>query len=62
MEKRTTPDLLVWRANVLKRAGFDPQVAKEMVQDGRMDLHAVLTLVDQGCPPVLAARIAGPDD
>jgi hypothetical protein len=30
--------------------------------DNRYDLHALLELVDRGCPPALAARILAPLD
>jgi hypothetical protein len=31
-------------------------------RDNRIDVHALLELVDRGCPPHLAARILGPLD
>jgi hypothetical protein len=31
-----------------------------LANDRRFDLHAVLELVDRGCPPELAARILAP--
>jgi hypothetical protein len=31
-----------------------------LANDRRIDLHAVLELIDRGCPPGLAARILTP--
>jgi hypothetical protein len=49
-----------WRRAALLRAGFDGALAGSLARDGRVDLHDVLTLVDRGCPPGLAARIGAP--
>jgi hypothetical protein len=56
-------DLIVrWRTSHLRQAGFDPQLAEALARDCAYDLHAVLRLVDDGCPPELAARILAPLD
>jgi hypothetical protein len=55
-------DVLAWRRSRLQRAGFPDPLAGELAADRRTDLHAVLDLVDRGCPPVLAARILAPLD
>jgi hypothetical protein len=55
-----TTDLLVWRIQRLRAAGFDPASAVLLAQDDDVDLHALLALVDRGCPPKLAARIVAP--
>ena len=56
-------DLVVrWRTSRLREAGFDPQLAQALVRNCAYDLHAVLRLVDNGCPPELAARILAPLD
>jgi hypothetical protein len=52
--------VLRWRRGRLERAGFDPQLADALAKDPRIDLHALLELVDRGCPPGLAARILAP--
>ncbi len=44
-------------ANRLREAGFDDELAWQLAVDGDVDLHDLLKLVDQGCPPDLAARI-----
>jgi hypothetical protein len=46
----------------LERAGFTAPLAEALAHDRRFDLHAVLELVDRGCPPELAARIVTPFD
>jgi hypothetical protein len=51
-----------WRRDRLVAAGFAPALAARLARDCRVDLHAVLGLVDRGCPPVLAARIFAPLD
>jgi hypothetical protein len=35
-------------------------VADAVASDPRFDLHALLQLVDRGCPPGLAVRILAP--
>lgn len=51
-----------WRRGRLVAAGFAPDLAARLAGDCRIDLHAVLELIDRGCPPVLAARILAPID
>jgi hypothetical protein len=51
-----------WRARRLRGAGFGRQLAARLAQDPAYDLHAMLELVDRGCPPELAARIVAPID
>lgn len=56
-------DLIIpWRASHLRDAGFDPQLAEALARNCAYDLHAVLRLVDRGCPPELTARILAPLD
>jgi hypothetical protein len=60
-EPRVLPrDVQRWRREALRRAGFEPDAAQALAADVRIDLHEVLTLVDRGCPPNLAARIVAP--
>ena len=49
-----------WRAGCLLRAGFELEAAEALAADKRYDLHALLELLDRGCPPELAARIVAP--
>jgi hypothetical protein len=53
---------VAWRSGRLREAGFDSQTAERLATDPRFDLHALLGLIDRGCPPRLAARIAAPLD
>ena len=52
----------LWRQRTLTAAGFHTALAARIAVDPRFDLHAVLQLVDAGCPPHLAARILAPLD
>jgi hypothetical protein len=54
-------EVIAWRACRLREAGFPPDLADELAAQ-RVDLHALLQLVDAGCPPDLAARILSPLD
>lgn len=51
-----------WRRRRLRLAGFDAGLADAIAADARFDLHALLELLDAGCPPHLAARILAPLD
>jgi hypothetical protein len=46
-----------WRRRRLELAGFDSVRARELASASGIDLHELLTLLDRGCPPHLAARI-----
>jgi hypothetical protein len=49
-----------WRVQRLRSGGFPPALAEQLALTTGTDLHALLALVDRGCPPHLAIRIAGP--
>jgi hypothetical protein len=49
-----------WRIERLRDVGCSARLAEALARDPRYDLHAVLELVDRGCPPELAARILAP--
>jgi hypothetical protein len=53
---------LAWREARLRVAGFEWEAASYLARDDAVDLHALLELVDRGCPPHLAARILAPLD
>jgi hypothetical protein len=53
---------VVWRARRLVSAGFSTELAGRLARDPAYDLHALLELVDRGCPAELAARIVAPID
>lgn len=51
---------VAWRRGRLLHAGFSPTLAAKLAESQATDLHAILELVDRGCPPRLAARILAP--
>ncbi len=51
-----------WRRTRLLDAGFGHDLAEALAAEVRVDLHALLELVERGCSPVLAARILAPAD
>lgn len=55
-------DVTCWRRCRLLEAGFDDAMADRLAASRSVDLHALLQLVDRGCPPALAARILAPID
>jgi hypothetical protein len=54
--------VVAWRARRLREAGLAPRLATEIAGDCGYDLHALLELVDRGCPAELAVRILAPLD
>ena len=51
-----------WRRDQLAAAGFPLPLATEIAADAGYDVHAVIELVERGCPPALAVRILAPLD
>jgi hypothetical protein len=51
---------LTWRETRLRVAGFEWETASRLAREEAVDLHALLELVDRGCPPHLAACILAP--
>jgi hypothetical protein len=54
-------DIVEWRARRLRDGGFPADLAQALAGQA-VDLHALLQLVDAGCPPDLAARILSPQE
>ena len=52
--------VVAWRIDRLRDVGCSARLAEALACDIRYDLHALLELVDRGCPPELAARILAP--
>jgi hypothetical protein len=52
--------IVAWRRKQLAAAGFPLPLAAQLAAEGRFDLHALIGLVERGCPPELAARILAP--
>ncbi len=55
-------DVRAWRRCRLLEAGFPVALADAVAADRELALHALLQLVDRGCPPELAVRILAPID
>jgi hypothetical protein len=55
-------DVEAWRLRRLVDAGFPLPLALDLAATPGVDLHALLALLDKGCPPELAARILAPID
>ena len=55
-------EVVRWRRGQLTDSGFPLSVAARLAEDARYDLHALIELVERGCPPHLAVRIVAPLD
>jgi hypothetical protein len=53
-------EIFRWRRDQLVAAGLRPSLAASVAADGHYDLHALIELVERGCPPHLAVRILAP--
>jgi len=53
-------EVTAWRGDQLAHSGFPQALAADLAADGRYDLHALIELVERGCPPHLAVRILAP--
>ena len=62
MTRQETTDVVAWRRTRLGDAGFDGELAEDLSRERGVDLHALIELVERGCPPPLAARILAPLD
>jgi hypothetical protein len=58
--RRTVDPVAEWRRRRLLAAGFTSDLAVSLAAQRSIDLHAMLELVDRGCPPELAVRILAP--
>jgi hypothetical protein len=61
-ETREAFEVVRWRRQQLAAAGFSLPLATRLARDPRWDLHALIELVENGCPPELAVRILQPLD
>ena len=55
-------EIVAWRRARLRKAGFDRSLTEQLPRECGVDLHALIELVERGCPPKLAARILAPLD
>ncbi len=65
MQTKTThasaaAEVVRWRSDQLLAAGFDRRLACKTAENAGYDLHALIELVERGCPPELAVRILAP--
>jgi hypothetical protein len=58
--ERQVDEVVRWRREQLAETGFSLPLAARIANDARYDLHALIELVERGCPPELAARILAP--
>jgi hypothetical protein len=61
-ETKAADDVVRWRRAQLVDGGFTLPLANGLAHDQRYDLHALIELAEQGCPPELAVRILAPLD
>jgi hypothetical protein len=61
-ERQGRQAVVSWRREQLIGTGFPLPFADRLARDPRYDLHAVIELVERGCPPELAVRILAPID
>ena len=59
-DRTAVPEVLAWRRRQLRAAGFRSALASRVARDAAYDLHALIELVERGCPPQLAVRILAP--
>ena len=55
-------EITSWRCRQLTGSGFPHALARRVAHDPSYDLHALIELVERGCPPALAVRILAPLD
>ena len=60
--QKTAQEIVSWRRGQLVQTGFSGALAARVADDLAYDLHALIELVERGCPPALAARILAPLD
>jgi hypothetical protein len=61
-DEREIDEVVRWRREQLAETGFSLPLAARVATDARYDLHALIELVERGCPPEVAARILAPLD
>ena len=60
--ERVVHDVVRWRREQLVHSGFALPLASKLAKDRRYDLHALIELVEHGCPSELAVRILAPEE
>jgi hypothetical protein len=62
MSRAAADTVVAWRRRLLGRAGYPSALARELSEDERFDVAALVALAERGCPPTLARRILAPLD
>jgi hypothetical protein len=62
ISEQDSRDVVSWRRDQLAASGFPLPLAAGVAGDLRYDLHALIELVERGCPPDTAVRILAPLD
>jgi hypothetical protein len=57
---RRSAEVVRWRRDQLIGAGFCARLAARLAGNEQWDIHALIELVERGCPPPVAARILAP--
>jgi hypothetical protein len=57
---RARDEVVRWRREQLVASGFAPALASTVSENAHYDVHALIELVERGCPPQLAVRILAP--
>jgi hypothetical protein len=52
--------VVAWRKAQLIAAGCDLETSEQLARECGVDLHALIELLERGCPPGLAQRILAP--
>ena len=60
--QRASDEVVRWRREQLVDSGFGFALAAAVSEKAHYDLHALIELVERGCPPELAVRILAPMD
>ena len=58
--ERAEDGVVRWRCEQLLATSFPRSLALRLAEDARYDVHALIELVERGCPPELAVRILAP--
>jgi hypothetical protein len=58
--ERSAGEVVRWRRERLVESGFPLPLAARLAKNAGYDLHALIELVERGCPPELAVRILAP--
>jgi hypothetical protein len=59
-QERGPHQVVIWRREQLVQSGLPLPLAARLAKDARYDLHALIELLERGCPPELAIRILAP--